>query len=81
MPPEWMSSPEAFKKQIDEQNGFNSSIGLTNEVAHAYQSELFAGNSREDALQSATVGLELKNHVTWQYVREALENLPGPGEV
>ena len=81
MTPEWISSPEALKKQLDEQSGFNSSIGLTDEVAHAYQRELCAGSSREDAFQEATAGLELKNHVTWGYVREALGNLPGPGEV
>ena len=81
MTPKWISSPEAFKKNLEQQRGFNSSIGLTEDVVQSYQRSLFAGTSREDAFQEAIAGLELRNHVTWEYVREALENLPGPGEV
>lgn len=81
MRPEWISSPDAFKRQLEEQRRFNSSIGLTEEAVQSYQGSLFAGSSREDAFQDASAGLELTNHVTWEYVRDALENLPGPGDV
>ncbi len=81
MTPEWLSSPGAFKRSLKEQRVFDSSLGLTQEVADNYQRLLFAGRSREDALQEMSVGLKLENHVTWNYVHDALGNLPGPGEV
>ena len=81
MTTEWMTSPETFKQHLEAQRNFDLSIGLTEGVARIYQRALFAGSSREDAFQEAAAGLELKNHVTWEYVREALENFPGPGEV
>jgi hypothetical protein len=81
MMPERISSPEALKKHLEEQGAFDSCLGLTQEVADNYQRLLFAGGSREDALEEATAGLKLTSHVAWNYVRDALENLPGPGEV
>lgn len=81
MTPEWLISLEAFKKDLEAQSGFGESIGLTDEIARIYQQALFDGSSREDAFDEATAGLEMKNHVTLKYVREALENLPGPGEI
>jgi hypothetical protein len=79
--PEWLSSPNAFRKYLRDVREFNSSIGLTEEAAQGYQRSLFAGCSREDAFEDTAANLELKNHVTWKHVRETLENLPGPGEV
>jgi hypothetical protein len=81
MTPEWISSPEAFKRNLEEQRDFNSSVGLTELVISDYQQSLFAGSSREDAFQDATANLGLKNHATWEYARGILENHPGPEEV
>ena len=75
------TSPEALKQYLEARGGFDASIGLTDDVARSYQRALFMGSSREDAFQEATGELELTNHVTWEYVRGVLENLPGPGEV
>jgi hypothetical protein len=76
----WLESPETFKKHIEEQGGFDESIGLTPEVARNYQNSLFAGSTREDALYEATKHLHL-NAVTAKYISDILENLPAPGEI
>ncbi len=77
MTPEWLTSPEAFKKHLEAQGSFNDSIGLSEQVAGNYQQALFAGSSREEAFQDALYGLQI-NQATLPYIRETLENLPGP---
>jgi hypothetical protein len=81
MTTEWLKSAEAFKKTLDDEREFASSLGITDEVVAAYQRELFAGVSREDAFENAAAATHLTNHASWGYVRSVLENLPGPEDV
>jgi hypothetical protein len=76
----WLESEEAFRRYLEERGGFDESIGLTQEVARTYQSRLFAGSTRETAFHEATEHLHL-NAITVKYVRDVLENLPGPEDV
>jgi hypothetical protein len=81
MTPQWLNSPEAFKKSLDDERSFAASIGLTDQIIADYQKELFASVSREDAFQRAAADLRLTNHATRNYARGVLENLPGPEDV
>jgi len=80
MGPKWTKSPEEFKRSLEEQRDFGASIGLTDDVLHDYHKDISVGVSREDAFQKAIAGLHL-NDVTKAYIRDQLENLPGPEDV